>query len=180
MNNKRQKVRKHISAAKDWLGRAENSMDRDNDVRGDLDMMLAQAELQRAQETKLHGGWRRWLVRLAPLLLSILVGIGYAFFLQQERPVPPGIPSEAVSPDKGEMPQLAPEIKPQEELPPANNVRYDYDRVYTTSPEPPQVTPVDREPKGPAEAASESDSHGSMPGADMQKLMQSAGKTLRE
>ena len=65
-NKDNRAVRKHISAARDWLGRAESSMDKENSLRGDLDVMLAQAELQRAQETKFGHGWRKWIIRLAP------------------------------------------------------------------------------------------------------------------
>ena len=181
MNNKRQKVRKHISAARDWLGRAETSMDKENDVRSDLDMMLAQAELQRAQETKLKSGWRRWLVRLAPLLLAALVGIGYAVFLQQERPTPVVSPIEAFSSKQETSPQVLPEIRPENQ---SSDLRRDgvtenkaevsgatrEETVYQSDEHrtPPAVEP-DTEAKSKP-----------LPEADMQKLMQAAGKTLRE
>ena len=35
----------HIRAAREWLGRAEDSLAQENDVQGDLKLMLAKAEL---------------------------------------------------------------------------------------------------------------------------------------
>ncbi|MBP2632636.1 MAG: hypothetical protein H6Q70_3264 [Firmicutes bacterium] len=46
------RMSKHVKAAKTWLGRAEQSFDKDQNIRGELNLMLAQAELQRAQEAK--------------------------------------------------------------------------------------------------------------------------------
>lgn len=42
----------HVKAAKEWLGKAEHSFDKEQSIRGELNMMLAQAELKRAQEAK--------------------------------------------------------------------------------------------------------------------------------
>ena len=47
--DKHKTVRNHIAAAKGWLNQAEDSLEQENDIRGDLNLMLAQAELQRAQ-----------------------------------------------------------------------------------------------------------------------------------
>lgn len=85
MNNKRREIKEHISAARDWLGRAETSLDKENDVRGDLDVMLAQAELQRVQEAKNSIGWRRLFIRFAPLAVAIVVAFGYLMLLHSEK-----------------------------------------------------------------------------------------------
>jgi len=52
MSDQKKGMKKHVIAAKEWLGKAEQSFDQENEIKGDLNMMLAQAELQRAQETK--------------------------------------------------------------------------------------------------------------------------------
>ena len=52
MNEDRYRLYNHIRAAKEWLERAENSLTEEQDLRGDLNLMLARAELQRAVETK--------------------------------------------------------------------------------------------------------------------------------
>ena len=40
------KIRQHITAAKGWLSRAEDSLEQENAIQGDLKLMLAQAELR--------------------------------------------------------------------------------------------------------------------------------------
>ena len=52
MSDQKKGMKKHVIAAREWLGKAEQSFDQENEIKGDLNMMLAQAELQRAQETK--------------------------------------------------------------------------------------------------------------------------------
>lgn len=52
MTEVKEQMKNHVSAAKEWLGKAEQSLDEDNDIKGNLNLMLAQAELKRAQETK--------------------------------------------------------------------------------------------------------------------------------
>ncbi|MBP2633224.1 MAG: hypothetical protein H6Q70_3852 [Firmicutes bacterium] len=47
------RMSKHVKAAKTWLVRAEQSFDKEQNIRGELDLMLAQAELKRAQESKI-------------------------------------------------------------------------------------------------------------------------------
>lgn len=65
------KIRQHITAAKGWLSRAEDSLEQENAIQGDLKLMLAQAELKRAQEKMIKSyvcagskGWllEHWLV----------------------------------------------------------------------------------------------------------------------
>lgn len=86
MAKNRNTFRQHIRAARDWLGRAESSMDKKNDVRGDLNLMLAQAELQRARETKGLTKRASWLVRLAPLAAALLLVAGCLSFLRLTGP----------------------------------------------------------------------------------------------
>jgi hypothetical protein len=52
-----EKKTKHLRSARQWLTRAEESFDKDRDVRGELNLFLAQAELQHAQETGQNRGW---------------------------------------------------------------------------------------------------------------------------
>ena len=73
MSNKRKKVCDHISAAKTWLTQAENSLDMDNDIRGDLNLMLAQAELKQAQEAQSRKKKIVWLKRLSPVIVALVL-----------------------------------------------------------------------------------------------------------
>src|SRR5690349_18195559 len=45
---------RHLRSARVWLTRAEESFDKDSNIRGELDLFLAQAQLQHARETSLH------------------------------------------------------------------------------------------------------------------------------
>jgi hypothetical protein len=48
----------HLSSAKGWLTKAEEAFDKEKDIRGELDLMLAQAELQHVKEVSRSKHWR--------------------------------------------------------------------------------------------------------------------------
>lgn len=105
--DKHKNVRNHIAAAKGWLNQAEDSLEQANDIRGDLNLMLAQAELQRAQEKKVQGGWLRWAKRLLPLAVALCVAVGYVIYLRPTaqapaQPVEAYGAGEAAAKDKAE------------------------------------------------------------------------------
>lgn len=48
----------HLSSARHWITRAEESFSKEKDIRGELDLLLAKAELQHVQETNRSRQWR--------------------------------------------------------------------------------------------------------------------------
>ena len=88
MAEEREKICAHVKAAKDWLGRAESSLEKAEDVRGGLNLMLAEAELQRARETRKRKRFARFL---APALAMLLVLGGVAL---QRSAEPTAAPAE--------------------------------------------------------------------------------------
>ena len=50
MEDNRKNLQKHIRAASDWLQQADKSIEREEDLKGDLKLMLAKAELQNAEK----------------------------------------------------------------------------------------------------------------------------------
>ena len=50
MEDKRKNLRRHIKAATDWLQQADKSIERNEDLKGDLKLMLAKAELKNAEK----------------------------------------------------------------------------------------------------------------------------------
>ncbi|MCR5176198.1 MAG: hypothetical protein K6C05_05050 [Anaerovibrio sp.] len=179
--NRRQKVRKHISAAKDWLGRAENSIDKENDVRSDLDMMLAQAELQHAQETKMRCAWKKWLLRTAPLLLAILIGAGYILFLHYNRADIPVTADESVGGQENVIVKDADKRIQVDVILPSGAGSGTVDEIKPVSPEASAVKSESSSASGDVKVDEPPENQaGKLPEADMQRLMQSAGKTLRE
>lgn len=77
------KIRQHITAAKGWLSRAEDSLEQENVIQGDLKLMLAQAELKRAQEKNDKKLCVRWFKRLAPGALACALALGGIIYAQQ-------------------------------------------------------------------------------------------------
>lgn len=181
-NKDNRAVRKHISAARDWLGRAESSMDKENSLRGDLDVMLAQAELQRAQETKFGHGWRKWLIRLAPLIIAVAIGIGYLAILHSSKviEVPADITTvkdsgaSSTGLEKTQVVNIQPSLEEHERAVP--NISENSDTGFVRQ-EPPMVEVV---PQIISPEASPARAEGQAPDTEMQQLMQAAGKTLRE
>lgn len=82
------KIRQHITAAKGWLSRAEDSLEQENDIQGDLKLMLAQAELKRAQEKNDKKLCVRWFKRLAPGALACALALGGIIYAQQAEDSP--------------------------------------------------------------------------------------------
>lgn len=77
------KIRQHITAAKGWLSQAEDSLAQENAIQGDLKLMLAQAELKRAQEKNDKKLCVRWFKRLAPGALACALALGGIIYAQQ-------------------------------------------------------------------------------------------------
>ena len=71
MAEERERICAHVKAAKDWLGRAESSLEKEEDVRGGLNLMLAEAELQRARETRKRKRFARFLAPALAMLLAL-------------------------------------------------------------------------------------------------------------
>lgn len=68
MEERRVKLRRHIQAARAWLLQADKSLEHENDVQGDLKLMLAKAEL--AQTREAH---RSWLKKIFPPLTALVI-----------------------------------------------------------------------------------------------------------
>lgn len=191
MSKNKGRFKEHISAAKDWLGKAEQSIDDRNDIRGDLNLILAQAELQKATENKGFQKRKNVMLKALAICAALLIAVGGMALLKMEHgpfrtdtaqinveqknvthkpaaaePQPVQEPAEpqysyseeAVVPEET-VPQVHQEIQPKEQP------------VYQ-APE-----PVQEKQELQVDAASGT---ATMPSADKQKLMQSAGKILRQ
>ncbi|MDF2572116.1 MAG: hypothetical protein K0R55_3720 [Sporomusa sp.] len=54
----KQNINKHLNSAQQWLSEAEQAFDKDSDIRGELNLFLAQAELTHAKEVNHSRYWR--------------------------------------------------------------------------------------------------------------------------
>ncbi len=72
MENKRRDLRRHIKAATDWLQQADQSIEREEDVQGDLKLMLAKAELKNAEKHQNHSLLIKFLSIAAAVIISFV------------------------------------------------------------------------------------------------------------
>jgi len=91
---------RHLRSAKVWLTRAEESFDKNSRIRGELDLILAQAELQHARETSLSRQERKHYLFLRHatsfVLAAAIVVAGFgAYWGFSERPAAVPIPLAA-------------------------------------------------------------------------------------
>ena len=187
--DERSRLRQHVRAAREWLGRAEASLDRAEDVRGDLNLMLAQAELMRAKETERPSASVVWARRVAPLCAAaLLAGIGLWAWRAGVPPAqefPAGerrIEQRAETATAGIAEASQKEIEllpiaPQEETVPADSpvepqpLAMEMERQESE----PVVVPQEAEAPPDVPVAQET----RLPSEDMQRLMNSAGQSLR-
>ena len=180
----RSRLRLHVRAAREWLGRAEESLGRADDVRGDLNLMLAQAELTRAKETERPGVSVVWARRLAPLFVAALIaGGGYSMWRVGTQAESGPLPSarhveQSVAPIPPEVVVLP--TLPQE---PAKPISPGIAEPPAREEEPPEIIPTTEldapETVEAAETPQESVQQARLPSEDMQRLMNSAGQSLR-
>lgn len=186
MSDGKNRFRTHVRAAREWLGRAESSLDRQENIRGDLNLMLAQAELQRAKETKHLTRREHWFYRVVPFMAAGAMAAGCFFFLQYERPaVVPSVTQDAVTSHVSEKSAAAepsvqqePDAVPAAVVSSATTASSSATTVYPPAAEsvsPPATAPVAE--NAPAAAAPASAS--GVPSESMQKLMRTAGQSLR-
>lgn len=189
MSDRRKGFRRHIRAAREWLGQAEVSLEKKNDVRGDLKLMLAEAELKRARETGEISSRQGWFRRMLPVGMAAFLAAGGFLFLQagqipvhQAEPVQNVVQETAAVPEKPEPAAAADQTVQQEHA--------DAPAAQTTQKKPVQeaallqqaaAREVQHSEAGiPAvQPESKPARQASMPSEHMQQLMQSAGKTLR-
>lgn len=181
--------RKHITAAKEWLGQAEESIDEENSIRSDLNLMLAQAELQRAKEKDDIKLWRKWLKWTVPWIAALAIAAGYILLLRPEAE-----PMESVKPDAKvgtsalstesaveHAPEAETEVVPQESVSGDNSHEVPQTETVQVHEEISQESlPRSTERLSVAEEQPIQPQSNLLPVEDMHKLMQSAGKSLRE
>lgn len=97
----------HVRSAKKWLEKAEKSFDNQATVQGELNLMLAEAEMENLRKKR---GRRRWLQAAAAVFC--LLCLGGAFWLKQPATAGPSMPIEKTAAKTAEpaMPQILPAV----------------------------------------------------------------------
>ncbi|MBC8016163.1 MAG: hypothetical protein H7X79_10540 [Sporomusaceae bacterium] len=166
----KQAVCQHLRSAKEWLTKAEESFDKQHDIRAELDLMLAQAELQRVKEVSRSRQWRykytafrHGLALSLAMCMAVAVGGVYWWTTKPEAvlPVPAerqvSLPMEV----KAEVNTL-PAVLPKENNPPVKQAANEI------------VKPLPR-----IEQVHQSEPSVVLSADEMQKLVRAAGKSLR-
>jgi len=198
------KKQQSIRAARDWLDEADASLSKGSGIRGDLKVMLAQAELRHAQEAEPEARsaiWRRRLARLLPLTAAAVLA-ALAFYLTPAVAPPQetaGIPAPPAEMQAQPADGTEAAAQPEAAVEPDGSAAVPAD----ASPLPAVATPSSaeaaapdagsavpaassREAEAPASAPSQAAQSAAAPAApavpapETQKLMQTAGKALRE
>ena len=193
MTDKKKLYSEHITAAKDWLGKAEESIAKDNDIRSDLNIMLAQAELQRAKEKDDTALIRKKLKWILPWITAIGIAVGYVYFLRpelfttvrEESPAVTVVKEENV-PAKENIIQTDTDDKAEIPLQNENNAVKPIDNTERVNvPETAVTEKIEGtyreriEDKNDTVQEAETEKS-SLPEKDIQKMIQSAGKILRD
>lgn len=194
MAEERERLCAHIKAAKDWLGRAESSLERENDIKGGLSLMLAEAELQRARETQ---RMKRLVQVLAPTLALFFALGGVFLYRALDSPTPSVEQSYAESAPKKDHTPAVPAAQASPAASAADaphgaasaSSALSEQPVVTSAPAKEAKMSADVQPAHPVQDAPQVEPEQakvaaadivSPPAHDLQKLMLSAGRILRE
>lgn len=95
----------HVRSAKKWLEKAEQSFDSQSDIRGELNLMLAEAEMKNLRKN--HGAGLRSKGKFAVMagLLVVSAGAWFALTHSREAPVMPPAPPERVAAETAPVPK---------------------------------------------------------------------------
>lgn len=69
---------KRVKSVKRWLDKAENSYSNNKDISGELNLIMAQAEMQRLKETHPHEKAKKWGIRLSAMAAAAVLFIGFS------------------------------------------------------------------------------------------------------
>lgn len=86
---------KRVKSVKRWLEKAENSYSNHKELTGEMNLIMAQAEMQRLKEVRGTSPRRKWLLRGGALVVAGLLFLG-ASFLQDRLLSPAPTPARTV------------------------------------------------------------------------------------
>ena len=106
----------HIRNVRNSLKKAEDSFRSNNDMRGELDLMLAEAEMQHLREKRGFAAvWTRQRLAVVAAFLLILTGAGGWFWARNSLPPKPAdivaAQSSALLPDTKKIPRAASSVE---------------------------------------------------------------------
>ena len=204
-DERKEQKQQSIRAARDWLAEADASLTSGSGLKGDLKVMLAQAELQRAQEAGPTSKWtraRRWAWRIVPLTAAAVV-VALAWFLTPavappETAIIPSRPAEITTPAQSGEHTTEAALQEAAATPETSALANGDNATQAAVASAENITDATSDARAgaiaPVMEASSSDANVSaapqvaaaqpsapaVPAPETQKLMQSAGKALRQ
>lgn len=136
---------KRVKSVKRWLEKAENSYSNHKELTGEMNLIMAQAEMQRLKEVRGTSPRRKWLLRGGALAVAGLLFLG-ASFLKDNFFAPASTPVRSVetavtTPDAAVVP-VEEADKKTEEILPVSAETVTTEPVETDPPKPdPEVVP---------------------------------------
>lgn len=188
----KQHVYQHLHSAKEWLTKAEEAFDKEHDVRAELDLMLAQAELQHVKEVNRSRQWRykyvifrHGIALTIAMSMAIVVGGVYWWTNKPAVMVPGPLPSQVASQVNLPVEAVAKALIPATPIANANATSIEKnlpekqaDRVVAT--ERTTVEQVSEKPRQvEREQPRQSEQTVVVSSGEMEKLVRAAGKSLR-
>lgn len=180
---------RRLRSARQWLMRAEEAFDKDRDIRAELDLMLAQAELQHAKEANRTRHWRfkySFLTQGAAIGLAMMfavVGFGGTYWWYNQHQIsqystPPVIQQQIQLPQPPAALSSAPERPKVQEESAAVTVKPV--SAPTTEKSVLQQNSIAAETRVKnEEQPHQAEKEVALPPDEMQKLVRAAGKSLR-
>ena len=169
------KGRGKIRATQRWLNRAEEHFNRNASTRGEMELLLAEAELRSTHETIRHNSHNRWKaswlyqgIAFGLAAFIVVLGIGAVWWWQPERNQP--ISVRAISAPVPELPVSTHTVQTQ-----------NISTVSGYQQETPPTATVDSTNSGQEVKRTDksADREPSMSQEEMKRLIQTAGQSLR-
>lgn len=103
MSEHKSEIKRKINNVKEWLNNAEDSFQHDQEVKGQLNLMLAQAEIETLSK-KTNAKWHAFKIHIAlsALLIVLITYTGYRLFTKEQKIdtiIRSNLPSQEVKPN---------------------------------------------------------------------------------
>lgn len=165
MSASREELSKRIKSARQWLEKAEVSLGQDSGVRGELNLLLAQAEMQKLRET--HKGLlvlterKTWwgLLILFTAFIFFAIGFGHSALAPSKSENAYTLPTSVSVTSRDSLPMN--KVRLEKDLETRANTVHSSTSIVLSEPVDSQDTPVQ------------------MSNADLHALVSDAGKVLR-
>lgn len=173
---------KRVKSVKRWLEKAEKSYSNHKELTGEMNLIMAQAEMQRLREVRGTSPRRKWLLRGGALAVAGLLFLGASLLKDSLFPPPvPAKPTQTVVTTSPETPKPVEEAVQKAEEVPAPVETVMTEQVETKqAPAAPKAAPVVSTPvPAPIKVAAPKPAAPALSDQEIQRVVGEAGRALR-